>query len=98
MEDEIRYGITLNWNPALVAKSGYIMPGADAHTEAQEVYATEFGFSMATKSTAPLKKSAVSISLVNPNADRMSVHFIPVCTGWQLYRFGNGSGDLDSGR
>ena len=32
------YGITLLWNPSLVAKPGYIMPDSDAYTSAQDVY------------------------------------------------------------
>ena len=52
------YGITLNWNPALVAKSGYIMPGTDAYTNAQSVYAAfpEFGFSTANEKYRTLEK------------------------------------------
>lgn len=76
------YGITLNWNPALVAKSGYIMPNADAYTEAQEVYATfpEFGFSMANEKYRTLKKVGGAYQFIaNPNADKDErVHFIPV--------------------
>lgn len=76
------YGITLNWNPALVAKSGYIMPGADAYTEAQEVYATfpEFGFSMANEKYRTLEKVGGAYGFIaNPNADKNErVHFIPV--------------------
>ena len=76
------YGITLNWNPALVAKSGYIMPNADAYTEAQEVYATfpEFGFSMANEKYRTLEKVSGAYGFIaNPNADKNErVHFIPV--------------------
>ena len=76
------YGITLNWNPALVAKSGYIMPGADAYTEAQSVYATfpEFGFSTANEKYRTLEKvGAIYQFAANPNADKNErVHFIPV--------------------
>ena len=76
------YGITLNWNPALVAKSGYIMPGADAYTEAQEVYATfpEFGFSTANEKYRTLEKVGGAYQFIaNPNADKNErVHFIPV--------------------
>ena len=76
------YGITLNWNPAFVAKFGYIMPGADAYTEAQEVYATfpEFGFSMANEKYRTLEKvGAIYQFAANPNADKNErVHFIPV--------------------
>lgn len=76
------YGITLNWNPALVAKSGYIMPGADAYTEAQEVYATfpEFGFSMVNEKYRTLEKVGGAYGFIaNPNADKNErVHFIPV--------------------
>ena len=76
------YGITLNWNPALVAKSGYIMPNADAYTEAQEVYATfpEFGFSMANEKYRTLEKVGGAYGFIaNSNADKNErVHFIPV--------------------
>ena len=76
------YGITLNWNPALVAKSGYIMPNADAYTEAQSVYATfpEFGFSTANEKYRTLEKVDGACQFIaNPNADKNErVHFIPV--------------------
>ena len=76
------YGITLNWNPALVAKSGYIMPGTDAYTEAQSVYATfpEFGYSVASEKYRTLEKVGGAYQFIaNPNADKNErVHFIPV--------------------
>ena len=76
------YGITLNWNPALVAKSGYVMPNADAYTEAQSVYATfpEFGFSTANEKYRTLEKvGSIYQFTANPNADKNErVHFIPV--------------------
>jgi uncharacterized repeat protein (TIGR02543 family) len=76
------YGITLNWNPALVAKSGYIMPDTDAYTEAQSVYATfpEFDFSMASEKYRTLEKVGGAYGFIaNPNADKNErVHFIPV--------------------
>ena len=76
------YGIALSWNPALIAKSGYIMPGTDAYTEAQSVYATfpEFGFSMANEKYRTLEKVGGAYGfIVNPNADKNErVHFIPV--------------------
>lgn len=76
------YGITLNWNPALVAKSGYIMPGTDAYTEAQNVYATfpEFGFSTASEKYRTLERVGGAYQFIaNPNADKNErVHFIPV--------------------
>lgn len=76
------YGITLNWNPVLVAKSGYIMPGTDAYTEAQSVYATfpEFGFSTANEKYRTLEKVGGAYGFIaNPNADKNErVHFIPV--------------------
>ena len=76
------YGITLNWNPALVAKSGYIMPGTDAYTEAQSVYAVfpEFGFSTASEKYRTLEKVGGAYGFItNPNADKNErVHFIPV--------------------
>ena len=76
------YGITLNWNPALVAKSGYIMPGANAYTEAQSVYATfpEFGYSVAGEKYRTLEKVGGAYQFIaNPNADKNErVHFIPV--------------------
>ena len=76
------YGIALSWNPSLIAKSGYIMPGADAYTEAQEVYATfpEFGFSTANEKYRTLEKVGGAYQFIaNPNADKNErVHFIPV--------------------
>ena len=76
------YGIALSWNPALIAKSGYIMPGTDAYTEAQSVYATfpEFGFSTANEKYRTLEKvGAIYQFAANPNADKNErVHFIPV--------------------
>lgn len=76
------YGITLNWNHALVAKSGYIMPGANAYTEAQSVYATfpEFGYSVAGEKYRTLEKVGGAYQFIaNPNADKNErVHFIPV--------------------
>ena len=76
------YGITLNWNLALVAKSGYIMPGTDAYTEAQNVYAAfpEFGFSTANEKYRTLEKVGGAYGFIaNPNADKNErVHFIPV--------------------
>ena len=76
------YGIALSWNPALIAKSGYIMPGTDAYTEAQSVYATfpEFGFSMANEKYRTLEKvGGIYQFIANPNADKNErVHFIPV--------------------
>ena len=76
------YGITLNWNPALVAKSGYVMPNADAYTEAQSVYATfpEFGYSVASEKYRTLEKvGGIYQFIANPNADKNErVHFIPV--------------------
>ena len=76
------YGIALSWNPALIAKSGYIMPNADAYTEAQSVYATfpEFGFSTANEKYRTLEKVGGAYGFIaNPNADKNErVHFIPV--------------------
>ena len=76
------YGIALSWNPALIAKSGYIMPGTDAYTEAQSVYATfpEFGFSTANEKYRTLEKVGGAYQFIaNLNADKNErVHFIPV--------------------
>ena len=76
------YGIALAWNPALIAKSGYIMPNADAYTEAQSVYATfsEFGYSVASEKYRTLEKVGGAYQFIaNPNADKNErVHFIPV--------------------
>ena len=76
------YGIALSWNPALIAKSGYIMPNADAYTEAQSVYATfpEFGYSVASEKYRTLEKIGGAYQFIaNPNADKNErVHFIPV--------------------
>ena len=76
------YGIALSWNPSLIAKSGYIMPGTDAYTEAQSVYATfpEFGYSVASEKYRTLEKVGGAYGFIaNPNADKNErVHFIPV--------------------
>ena len=76
------YGIALSWNPSLIAKSGYIMPGADAYTNAQSVYAAfpEFGFSTANEKYRTLEKVGGAYQFIaNPNADKNErVHFIPV--------------------
>ena len=76
------YGIALSWNPALIAKSGYIMPGTDAYTEAQSVYAVfpEFGYSVASEKYRTLEKVGGAYGFIaNPNADKNErVHFIPV--------------------
>ena len=76
------YGIALSWNPALIAKSGYIMPGTDAYTEAQSVYATfpEFGYSVASEKYRTLEKvGGIYQFIANSNADKNErVHFIPV--------------------
>lgn len=76
------YGITLNWNPVLVAKSGCLMPGSDAYTNAQSVYATfpEFGFSTASEKYRTLEKvGGIYQFAANPNADKNErVHFVPV--------------------
>ena len=76
------YGIALSWNPALIDKSGYIMPNADAYTEAQSVYATfpEFGYSVASEKYRTLEKVGGAYGFIaNPNADKNErVHFIPV--------------------
>ena len=76
------YGITLNWNPALIAKSGCLMPGSDAYTNAQSVYATfpEFAFSSASEKYRTLEKVGGAFQFIsNPNADKSErVHFIPV--------------------
>ena len=65
-----------------VNHGGSIMPGADAYTEAQEVYATfpEFGFSMANEKYRTLEKVGGAYQFIaNPNADKNErVHFIPV--------------------
>ena len=79
---KMKYGITLNWNPAFVAKFGYIMPGTDAYTEAQSVYATfpEFGFSTANEKYRTLEKVGGAYQFIaDPNADKDErMHFIPV--------------------
>ncbi len=76
------YGIALSWNPSLIAKSGYIMPGTDAYTEAQNVYAAfpEFGYSVASEKYRTLEKVGGAYQFIaNPNADKNErVHFIPV--------------------
>lgn len=76
------YGITLNWNPAMVAKSGYTMPGSDAYTNAQNVYATfpEFSYSFSNEKYRTLESvGGVYQFIANSDADKNErIHFIPV--------------------
>ena len=79
------YGITLNWNPALGAKSGYTMPGSDAYTDAQNVYVTfpEFGYSSLNEKYRTLESvGGVYQFIANSDADKNErIHFIPVYVG-----------------
>lgn len=76
------YGITLLWNPSLVAKPGYIMPDSDAYTSAQDVYATfpEFGYSVVSEKYRTLDNIGETYQFVsNTSADKNErIHFIPV--------------------
>ena len=76
------YGVTLSWNPKLVAKSGYTMPGSDAYTSAQCVYATfpEYSYSTASDKYRTLELVNGNYQFVqNADADgNARVHFIPV--------------------
>ena len=76
------YGITLSWNPSLVAKPGYIMPDSDAYTSAQDVYATfpEFGYSVVSEKYRTLDNIGETYQFVsNTSADKNErIHFIPV--------------------
>ena len=58
------------------------MPGTDAYTEAQNVYAAfpEFGYSVASEKYRTLEKVGGAYGFIaNPNADKNErVHFIPV--------------------
>lgn len=76
------YGITLSWNPSLVAKPGYIMPDSDAYTFAQDVYAAfpEFGYSVVSEKYRTLDNIGGTCQFVsNSSADKNErIHFIPV--------------------
>ena len=76
------YGVTLSWNPKLVAKSGYTMPGSNAYTAAQCVFATfpEYSYSTASDRYRTLELVNSNYQFVqNSDADgNARVHFIPV--------------------
>ena len=76
------YGVTVSWNPKLAARSGYTMPGADAYTSAQCVYATfpEYSYSTASDRYRTLEQFSGNYQFVqNTDADgNARVHFIPV--------------------
>lgn len=76
------YGVAINWNPKLVAKTGYTMPGSDAYTAAQCVYATfpEYSYSTASNRYRTLEQVGGYYQFVeNADADgNARVHFIPV--------------------
>ena len=67
---------------ALAAKSGYIMPGTDAYTEAQSVYATfpEYSYSLGARRYDTLENvGGVYMFKSNTDADKNErIHFIPV--------------------
>ena len=76
------YGITLTWNPSVVAKSGYTMPSSNAYTSAQCVYATfpEYSYSTANGKYRTLEAVGGSYHF-KANADASNnerLHFIPV--------------------
>lgn len=76
------YGVTLSWNPKLVAKSGYTMPSSNAYTAAQSVFATfpEYAYSTASYKYRTLEQVGGYCQFVeNADADgNARVHFIPV--------------------
>ena len=76
------YGITLTWNPSIVAKSGYSMPSANAYTSAQCVYATlpEYAYSTANGRYRTLESvSGVYQFIANADASNNErLHFIPI--------------------
>ena len=82
MEDEVGYGVTISWNPKLVAKSGYTMPSSNAYTAAQSVFATfpEYAYSTASYKYRTLEQVGGYYQFVqNSDADgNARVHFIPV--------------------
>jgi hypothetical protein len=76
------YGVTFSWIPNLTVKSGYLMPGSQAYTTAQYVYATfpEFSYNTASYKYRTLEQVNGNYQFVaNPDADgNARVHFIPV--------------------
>lgn len=76
------YGVTISWNPKLVAKSGYTMPSSNAYTAAQSVFATfpEYAYSTASYKYRTLEQVGGYYQFVqNSDADgNARVHFIPV--------------------
>ena len=76
------YGVTISWNPKLVAKSGYTMPSSNAYTAAQSVFATfpEYAYSTASYKYRTLEQVGGYYQFVaNADADgNARVHFIPV--------------------
>ena len=76
------YGVTISWNPKLVAKSGYTMPSSNAYTAAQCVFATfpENAYSTASYKYRTLEQVGGYYQFVkNSDADgNARVHFIPV--------------------
>ncbi len=76
------YGITMNWTPNIVSKSGYVMPSSDAYTSPQNVYATfsEFGYSTASNKYRTLESVGGTYTFeANTDADNNErLHFIPV--------------------
>ena len=76
------YGITMNWSPDIVSKSGCVMPSSDAYTSPQNVYATfsEFGYSTASDKYRTLESVGGAYKFeANADADgNERLHFIPV--------------------
>lgn len=76
------YGITMNWTPNIVSKSGCVMPSSDAYTSPQNVYATfsEFGYSTASNKYRTLESVGGTYTFeANTDADNNErLHFIPV--------------------
>lgn len=76
------YGITLTWSPTVTQRSGYLMPSADAYTQAQYAYATlpEYSYSTVSGKYRTLEYADGAYRFIQ-NADAIGserVHFIPV--------------------
>ena len=76
------YGVTISWQPTLVARSGYTFPASSAYTAAQSVYATfpEYSYSTSSGKYRTLEQFGGKYTFAeNADADgNARVHFIPV--------------------
>ncbi len=76
------YGITVEWNPVLTSLSGYVIPGSDSYTLAQNVFALfpEYKYSMEAGLFRTLENSGGIFRFIeNSCADGNDrLHFIPV--------------------